>query len=157
MNHPPLFDKMMEMWMAQPRVTSAAIADGSAAREPKPGCLPLKGRSTISDILPPEAFAAPATAAVFNRWMRKLHRRIKLSALLSGTSRSEVESHLEVHAQLFAALAGQRLANKSDQIRRGLWAEDMEAWLHQHPSAPYEEELAEARRLVDKYDLAAPP
>jgi hypothetical protein len=105
MKHPPLFDKMVNTWMAWPRIIEQTIAQGAAGREPQPGWLPLKGRSTISDILPPEAYAAPGCAEVFNKEMRKLHRRIKLSAFLSGMSRSQVESHLEVHAQLFTALA----------------------------------------------------
>jgi hypothetical protein len=105
MKHPPLFDKMINAWMAWPGIIDQIIAPGFAAREPQPGWLPLKGRSTISDILPPEAYAVPGCAEVFNKEMRKLHRRIKLSDFLSGMSRSQVESHLEVHALLFTSVA----------------------------------------------------
>jgi len=104
MKHPPLFDKMINAWMAWPGIIDQTIAQGLAGPEPEPGRLPLKGRSTISDILPPEAYAVPGCAQVFNKEMRKLHRRIKLSAFLSGMSRSQVESHLEVHALLFTAV-----------------------------------------------------
>ena len=105
MKHPPLFDKMLDVWMAWPRIIEGAIQDGAASHEPRPGWLPVRDRSTVWELLPPTAYAVPGAAEAFNKELRRLHRRIKLSAFLSGMSRSQVESHLEVHAQLFTALA----------------------------------------------------
>ena len=43
------------------------------------------------------------------------------------------------------------------QIARGMWAEEMEAWLRQHPDATEDERLTEAGRLLDKFGLRASP
>jgi hypothetical protein len=41
------------------------------------------------------------------------------------------------------------------QIARGMWSEEMEAWLHQNPNATEGEQLTEAGRLLDKFGLRA--
>jgi hypothetical protein len=87
MKHPPLFDKMLDVWMAWPRIIEGAIQDGAASHEPHPGWLPVRDRSTVGELLPPTAYAVPGAAEAFNKELRRLHRRIKLSAFLSGMSR----------------------------------------------------------------------
>jgi hypothetical protein len=104
MTHPLFFRRMLLMWVSWPRVLDDAIAAGLAAREPRPGWLPVKGRSTISDLWRPEVYGAPGLAQRLNREARKLHRRIRISAFISGMSRSQIESHLEAHGLLISAL-----------------------------------------------------
>lgn len=50
-----------------PMMLDQGIANGDAAREPRPGFVPLKGLSAISDVLPPQAYAYPGWAEVYNK------------------------------------------------------------------------------------------
>jgi hypothetical protein len=90
-----------------PKMLDAGIADGHASRELMSGFVPLKGLSPISDVFPPQAYAYPGWAHVYNKEIMKFCRREAFSAFWSGISKSELEARLETYAQLFAALAGQ--------------------------------------------------
>jgi hypothetical protein len=104
MKQPPLFRKLLRDWTTMPRVLDEGIAAGIAAREPQPGWVTLKGLSAISDVLPPQAYANPGFAEVYNRAVRQFRRRATFSAFMAGISRSELEARLETHALLMAAL-----------------------------------------------------
>ena len=64
----------------------------------------LKGLSAISDVLPPEAYAYPGYAQIYNGAIRQFRRREAFSAFVSGMSKSELEARLETYALLTAAL-----------------------------------------------------
>jgi hypothetical protein len=105
---PPMFGSLLTYWKAMPKMLDQGIADGDAAREPKPGFVPLKGLSAISDLLPPEAYAYPGYAQIYNRAIRQFRRREAFSAFVSGMSKSELEAQLETYALLTAALVRQQ-------------------------------------------------
>jgi hypothetical protein len=48
-------------------------------------------------------------------------------------------------------------AETLDHLRRGMWCEEMEAWLGQNPTATEADQVAEASRLIDKFGLRATP
>ena len=106
MKQPPMFWKLLRDWTAMPKVLDNCIARGDAAREPMPGFVPLKGLSGFSDLEPPQAYAYPGCAQVYNKAIKQFRRRLAFSAFLSGMSRSQLEARLEVHAMLFTALVG---------------------------------------------------
>jgi hypothetical protein len=99
-----MFHKLLRDWTAMPKVLDNCIARGDAAREPRPGFVPLKGLSLMSDAEPPQAYAYPGCAQVYNKAIRQFRRRAALSALISGISRSELEARLETYALLYAGL-----------------------------------------------------
>jgi hypothetical protein len=107
MKEPLLFRKLLNYWTTVPKMLDAGIADGHASREPMSGFVPLKGLSPISDLLPPQAYAHPAWADVYNWEIMKFRKCEAFSAFWSGMSKSELEARLETYAQLTAALAGQ--------------------------------------------------
>jgi hypothetical protein len=53
MKQPLMFHKLLRDWIAMPNVLNAVIEIGEAAREPRLEWVPLKGLSSISDVLPP--------------------------------------------------------------------------------------------------------
>jgi hypothetical protein len=55
MKQPLMFQRLLSEWMAMPKVLNDGIAAGYAGREPRPGWVPLKGLSAISNVLPPKA------------------------------------------------------------------------------------------------------
>ena len=91
-----------------PKVLDNCIARGDAAREPRPGFVPLKGLSAISDVEPPQAYAYPGCAQVYNKAIRQFRRRAAFSAFWSGISKSELEARLETYAMLTAAIMRQQ-------------------------------------------------
>jgi hypothetical protein len=107
MKQPTMFSRLLNYWMTMPKVLEAGIADGDATRDSKPGFAPLKGLSPISDVYPPEAYAYPGWAHVYNKEIMKFRRREAFSAFWSGISKSELEARLETYARFTAALAGQ--------------------------------------------------
>jgi hypothetical protein len=104
MKQPLVFGRLVTYWMAMPKMLDQAIADGDAAREPRPRFVPLRGLSAISDVLPPQAYAYPGYAQIYNRAIRQFRRRAAFSAFWSGISKSELEARLETYALLTAAL-----------------------------------------------------
>jgi hypothetical protein len=66
-----MFWKLLWDWTAMPKVLEKAIARGDAAREPMPGFVPIKGPSVISDLEPPQAYAYPGCAQVYNKAIRQ--------------------------------------------------------------------------------------
>ena len=104
MKEPILFHKLLRDWTAMPKVLDNCIARGDAAREPRPGFVPLKGLSLMSDAEPPQAYAYPGCAQVYNKAIRQFRRRAAISALISGMSRSALESRLETYALLYEGL-----------------------------------------------------
>jgi hypothetical protein len=70
--------------------------------------VPLKGLSAISDVLPPQAYAYPGYAQVYNKAIMKFRRRAAFSAFWSGISKSELEARLETYAMLTAATMRQQ-------------------------------------------------
>ena len=61
---PAIFSRLLNYWTTMPKLLDAGIAEGYATRNPRPGFVPLKGLSAISDLLPPDAYAYPAWAHV---------------------------------------------------------------------------------------------
>jgi hypothetical protein len=88
MKQPPMFWKLLSDWTAMPKVLNAGIERGHAGREPQAGWVPLMGLSAISDVLPPEAYANPGFAEVYNRAIRQFRRRAAFSAILVGDQQS---------------------------------------------------------------------
>lgn len=107
MKQPLLFRRLLNYWTSMPKVLDAGIEKGSAGRKPKPDWVPLKGLSAISDLMPPQAYANPGWAHVYNKEIMKFRRHEAFSAFWSGISKAELEARLETYAQLFAAMAGQ--------------------------------------------------
>jgi hypothetical protein len=70
--------------------------------------VPLQGLSAISDVLPPQAYADPGYAQVYNRAIRQFRRRAAFSAFWSGISKAELEARLETYALLTAAILHQQ-------------------------------------------------
>src|ERR1700730_17482116 len=108
MKQPLMFGRLLTYWMAMPKMLDQGIADGDAAREPRPGFVPLRGLSAISDVLPPQAYAYPGYAQVYNEAIIKFRRRAAFSAFWSGISKSELEARLETYAMLTASIMRQR-------------------------------------------------
>ena len=100
-------------------VLDQGIEKGFAGREPQAGWVPLKGLSAISDVLPPQAFAYPGYAQIYNRAIRQFRRRAAFSAFWSGISKSELEARLETFALLTAALVSQQ-ESSSTPVRQDL-------------------------------------
>lgn len=84
---PLMFSRLLTYWMAMPKMLDQGIADGDAAHEPRPGFVPLRGLSEMSDVLPPQAFAYPGYAQIYNRAIRQFRRRAAFSAFWSGISK----------------------------------------------------------------------
>lgn len=103
-----MFWKLLRDWKAMPQVLHAGIESGDAGREPQTGWVPLKGLSVISDVEPPEAYAYPGFAQVYNRAIRQFRRRAAFSAYWSGISKSELEARLEAYAMVTAAIMRQQ-------------------------------------------------
>jgi hypothetical protein len=101
-----LFYRCVTDWMAAPNIIENGIADGQVSRQPKPGWVALKGVSPISDLFGPEAYASPGCAAVYNRWVRRLRRRIALFAFIHRISKRQAEARIETDAQFTKALVG---------------------------------------------------
>ena len=118
MKQPPMFWRLLRDWTAMPEVLDNCIARGDAAREPQPGFVPLKGLSTISGLEPPEAYAYPGCAQVYNKAIRQFRCRLAFSAFLSGMSRSQLEARLEVHAMLFTALVDPQASRGTTALSR---------------------------------------
>jgi hypothetical protein len=78
------------------------------AREPRPGWVPLKGLSPISDLFPPKAYANPGVAQSLNKAIRKFRRREALSAFLAGISKAELEARLETFVHLSSSFERHR-------------------------------------------------
>jgi hypothetical protein len=57
--------------------------------------------------LPPQAYANPGFADVYNKQIMKFRRREAFSAFWSGITKSDLEARLETYAQLTAALLRQ--------------------------------------------------
>jgi hypothetical protein len=112
---PLMFGWLLRDWIAMPKVLVQGIADGDAAREPRPGFVPLKGLSAISDMLPPQAYAYPGWAEAYNKAIRQFRRREAFSAFWSGISKSELEARLETYALLTAALVQQASSSTPEQ------------------------------------------
>jgi hypothetical protein len=89
-------------------VLDQGIEKGFAGREPQAGWVPLKGLSAISDVLPPQAYAYPGYAQVYNKAIMKFRRGAAFSAFWSGISKSELEARLETYAMLTAATMRQQ-------------------------------------------------
>jgi hypothetical protein len=104
MKQPVMFRKLLRDWLAMPGVLNEGIAAGMAAREPKPGWVPLKGLSAISDALPPKAYAHPGFAQAYNKQIAQFRRRAAVSAFMARINRAELEARLETDARLMAAL-----------------------------------------------------
>jgi hypothetical protein len=81
--------------------------------------MPLKGLSAISDVLPPQAYADPGFAQVYNKTIRQFRRRAAFSAFWSGISKSELEARLETYAMLAAAIMRQQ-DSSSTPVQREL-------------------------------------
>jgi hypothetical protein len=86
---------------------------GEAAPEPRPEWVPLKGLSSISDVLPPQAYATPGFAEYYNKEIMKFRRRATFSAFWSGMSQADLEAQLETHAMFAAALVGKQDSNST--------------------------------------------
>jgi hypothetical protein len=54
--------------------------------------VPLKGLSAISDLLPPEGYANPGWAEVYDKEIMKFRRLAAFSAFWSGISKAELEA-----------------------------------------------------------------
>ena len=94
--------------MAMPKLLDRGIAKGFAGREPQAGWVRLNGLSAISDVLPPEAYAYPGCAQVYNKAIRQFRWRLAFSAFWSGISKAELEARLETYAMLTAAIMRQQ-------------------------------------------------
>jgi hypothetical protein len=81
-----MFWKLLSEWTAMPKVLDQGIEKGFAGREPQAGWVPLKGLSAISDVLPPEAYAYPGYAQVYNKAIMKFRRRAAFSAPGRGSA-----------------------------------------------------------------------
>src|SRR5215216_920627 len=81
MTEPPFFRALLRDWRALPCAVEEGVKVGFASPEPKPGWVPLKGLSPISDALAPEAYAARGFAGTYNKAVRQFRRRLRLSAL----------------------------------------------------------------------------
>jgi hypothetical protein len=108
MKQPVMFWKLLRDWTAMPKVLDNCIARGDAGREPQAGWVPLKGLSAISAVLPPEAYAYPGCAQVYNKAIRQFRWRLAFSAFWSGISKAELEARLETYAMLTAAIMRQQ-------------------------------------------------
>ena len=108
MKQPPMFWKLLSEWTAMPKVLDQGIEKGFAGREPQAGWVPLKGLSAISAVLPPEAYAYPGCAQVYNKAIRQFRWRLAFSAFWSGISKAELEARLETYAMLTAAIMRQQ-------------------------------------------------
>ncbi len=104
MKQPIMFRKLLRDWIAMPNVLNAGIEIGEAAREPRSKWVPLKRLSSISDVLPPQAYATPGFAGCYNKEIMKFRRRAAFSAFWSGMSQADLEGQLETHAMLAAAI-----------------------------------------------------
>lgn len=114
MKEPLLFDTLLRDWTAMPKVLDNCIARGDAAREPRPGFVPLLGLSAMSDLEPPQAYAYPGCAQVYNKAIRQFRRRAAFSAFVSGISRFALESRLETYALLYAAIMAKSHPDKDE-------------------------------------------
>jgi hypothetical protein len=103
---PLMFKRLLSVWMAMPKMLERGIERGCAAREPRPKWVPLQGLSPISDLLPPQAYADPGWAEVYNNAIQKFRRRVAFSAFWSGISKAELEARLETYALLMKANKG---------------------------------------------------
>jgi hypothetical protein len=103
--HPILFMKLLSVWSMMPDLVKSGIEKGYAAREPRPGWVPLKGLSPLSDWEPPEAYAMPGWAKVHNRIVRKFRRRLAFSASWSGISRGDLLVRIQVFEDLYTRIA----------------------------------------------------
>lgn len=99
-----MFWKLLRDWTVMPEVLEKGVARGDAAREPMPGFVPLKGLSGLSDLEPPQAYADPGFAQVYNKTVLQFRRRLAFSAFVSGMSRSQLEARLEIYAMITEAL-----------------------------------------------------
>ena len=106
MKQPLMFDRLLRDWMSMPEILDQAIARGDAGLSAEPGWVPIKGLSAISDAFPPQAYAYPGAAQVYNKAIRKFRRRAAFSAFMAGISLSELEARLETYSQLYSALMG---------------------------------------------------
>jgi hypothetical protein len=106
--HPLLFKRLLNHWMIMPKLLNSGIQKGCAGREPRPEWVPLKGISAISDLLPPQAFANPGWAEVYNGEIMKFRRRAGFSAFWSGISKADLEARLETYALLMTHIVNQQ-------------------------------------------------
>jgi hypothetical protein len=107
MKQPLMFRRLLCEWTAMLKLLDDGMLKGFAGLSPEPRWVPLKGLSAISDAFPPQAYANPGWAHVYNKQIMRFRRREAFNAFWSGVSKSELEARLETYAQLFAALAGQ--------------------------------------------------
>lgn len=117
MKQPLMFRRLLSVWMAMPKMLELGIERGCAAREPRPKWVPLQGLSPISDLSPPQAYADPGWAEVYNNAIQKFRRRVAFSAFWSGISKAELEARLETYALLMKALVPQQ-ASGSTPVRQ---------------------------------------
>ena len=116
--HPILFMKLLSVWSMMPDLVKSGIEQGYAAREPRPGWVPLKGLSPLSDWEPPEAYAIPGWAKVHNRIVRKFRRCVAFSALWSGMSRGDLLVRIQVYETLYTNIMNyQKAPNLSTAIK----------------------------------------
>jgi hypothetical protein len=108
MKQPLMFRRLLRDWVALPRSLDDGIAAGYVTREPKPGFVPLKGLSAISDVLPPLAYGDPGFAQVYNKEILRFRWLAAFSAFWSGISKAELEARLETYTLLTAAIIRQQ-------------------------------------------------
>lgn len=108
MKHPLMFKGLLRVWMMIPKLLNLGIEKGCAGREPRPHWVPLKGMSAISDVLPPQAYAEPGWAEVYNGEIMKFRRRAGFTAFWSGISKADLEARLETYALLMTHIVNQQ-------------------------------------------------
>ncbi|MGH7098749.1 MAG: hypothetical protein ACREE4_13935, partial [Stellaceae bacterium] len=111
----PMFSWLAGHWFGLPETLEEGITVGLVAREPRPGWVPLRGLSVISDAFPPKAYADPDFAKVYNKEVRKFRRREALSALIARISKAELEERIEAIARVGKALRRYQSSNSSGE------------------------------------------
>jgi hypothetical protein len=120
MKHPIRFRALLNDWMTMPQVIEEGIRQGYVAGEPTEGFVPLMGLSPFSDVCPPQAYANPGFAEVYNKTIQQFRRREAFSAFWSRISKAELEARLETYALLMASITRQRQDGGSTPKREEL-------------------------------------
>jgi len=116
MKQPILFKKLLSDRIMLSDLLNAGIEIGEAAREPRPEWVPLKGLSSVSDVLPPQAYANPGFAEIYNKEIMRSRRRAAFSAFWSGMSQADLEAQVEAYALLGKALIGKQASSTPSSL-----------------------------------------
>jgi hypothetical protein len=109
MKQPLLFRKLLNYWTTMPKMLDAGIANGDVTLDSRPGFVPLKRLSPISDVFPPQAYAYPGFANVYNKEIMRFRRREAFSAFWSRISKSELYGSPEISGDECGSIEGRGL------------------------------------------------